>query len=225
MIKFFYTPGPNPAKVAMFLEETGMPYEVIPVDTKKGEQLKPEFLAVNPNAKLPVIVDGDATVFDSNAILLYLAEKTGKLLPASTPATRGDLLSWLMFIASGVGPYAGQAAFFRHQQPDQTYAINRYLYEGERHFGILDARLAKRRYLVGDAYSIVDIASWGWTRVLPRLIGDDAWKTFPNLKRHHDEINSRPAAARAEAIKDKYPFKAEMDEEARRFMYRHDLKP
>ena len=99
------------------------------------------------------------------------------------------------------------------------------MYEGERHFGILDARLAKRRYLVGDAYSIVDIASWGWTRVLPRLIGDDAWKKFPNLKRHHDEINSRPAAARAEAIKDKYPFKAEMDEEARRFMYRHDLKP
>jgi GST-like protein len=104
MIKFYYHPSPNPAKVALFLEESGLPYEVVPVDTRKGEQHKPEFLAINPNAKTPAIVDGDATVFDSNAILLYLGEKTGKFLSGNTPAERGQLLSWLMFVASGIGP-------------------------------------------------------------------------------------------------------------------------
>jgi GST-like protein len=104
MLKFYFSGAPNPTKVALFLEEAGLEYEAIPVDTRKGAQFSPDFVAINPNAKVPAIVDGDAKVFDSNAILLYLAEKTGKFLPPNTPANRGDLLSWLMFVASGVGP-------------------------------------------------------------------------------------------------------------------------
>ena len=103
MLRFYYHPSPNPAKVALFLEEAALPYELIPIDTRKGEQFELAFLAINPNAKTPALVDGDVTVFDSNAILLYLAEKTGKFLPANTPVARAELLSWLMFVASGVG--------------------------------------------------------------------------------------------------------------------------
>src|SRR6201996_6287878 len=109
MIKFYYHPSPNPAKVALFLEETGVPYEMVPVDTRKGEQHSPGFRAINPNGKTPAIVDGDVTVFDSNAILMYLAEKSGQFLPDDTPVARGQMLSWMMFIASGIGPYSGQA--------------------------------------------------------------------------------------------------------------------
>ena len=119
MIKFYYSGAPNPMKVALMLEETGLPYEPVPVDTRKGEQHKPEYLAINPNAKVPAIVDGDVTVFDSNAILLYLAEKTGKFLPAKGDKARGELLSWLMFVASGVGPYSGQSVHFRHYAPEK----------------------------------------------------------------------------------------------------------
>jgi hypothetical protein len=118
MIRFFYNLAPNPMKVALCLEEAGLPYEAIPVDTRKGEQHLPAYTAINPNAKLPAIVDGDATVFDSNAILLYLAEKTGQFLPANTPAGRGEMLSWLMFVASGIGPYSGQCVHFRHFAPE-----------------------------------------------------------------------------------------------------------
>ena len=138
MLKFYFSGAPNPTKVALFLEETGLPYEAIPIDTRKGEQHKPQFLAVNPNAKVPAIVDGDVTVFDSNAILLYLAEKTGKFLPAKGDKARGELLSWLMFVASGIGPYSGQSVHFRNYAPDKiAYAINRYAFEAQRHFGIL----------------------------------------------------------------------------------------
>ena len=144
MIKFYYSGAPNPTKVALFLEEAGLPYEPIPVDTRKGDQHKPEYLAINPNAKVPAIVDGDATVFDSNAILLYLGEKTGKFMPAKTDKARGELLSWMMFVASGVGPYSGQSVHFRNYAPEKIeYAINRYAFEAQRHFGILDARLGQ----------------------------------------------------------------------------------
>src|SRR5229473_2049585 len=137
MIKFFYNTAPNPTKVALCLEEMGLPYELVPVDTRKGEQHTASFLAVNPNAKVPAIVDGDVTVFDSNAILLYLAEKTGKFLPSGSPATRGELLSWLMFVATGVGPFSGQAVHFRHHATGkQPYAHNRYQYEARRHYGV-----------------------------------------------------------------------------------------
>jgi GST-like protein len=225
MLKFYYSGAPNPTKVALFLEEAGLKYEPIPVDTRKGDQHKPEFLAVNPNAKVPVIVDDGVTVFDSNAILLYLAEKTGKFLPANTPANRAELLSWLMFVASGVGPYSGQAVHFRHYAPEKIkYAINRYTYEAERHFGILDKRLAAKRYMVGETYTIVDMDVWGWSRLIPTVLGEEFWKNFPNLKRLVDEISARPAAARAVALKDKHKFKTEMDEEAKRAMFPQNLR-
>jgi len=222
MIKFYYSGAPNPMKVALMLEETGLPYEPVPVDTRKGEQHKPEYLAINPNAKVPAIVDGDATVFDSNAILLYLAEKSGKFLPANTPKLRGELLSWLMFVASGVGPYSGQSVHFRQYAPEKIpYAINRYMYETQRHYAILDARVAKQKYVLGDSYSIVDMAVWGWARLIPNALGEGAWAKFPNLKRLVDEISARPAAARANALKDKHKFKTEFDEEAKKAMFGH----
>ena len=222
MIKFYFSGAPNPTKVALFLEEAGLAYEPIPVDTRKGQQFAPEFAALNPNNKVPVIVDGDAVVFDSNAILLYLAEKTGKFLPANTPKARGEMLSWLMFVASGVGPYSGQSVHFRHHATEKiAYATNRYLYEAERHYGIINARLAKQRYMLGDTYTIVDMALWGWARMVPYVVGDDAWAKFPNLKRFVDEINARPAAQKAATLKDRFTFKAEMDDEARSNMFRH----
>ena len=227
MIKFYYSGAPNPMKVALMLEEIGQPYEPVPVDTRKGEQHAPDFLALNPNGKVPVIVDGDAVVFDSNAILLYLAEKTGKFLPANTPKLRGELLSWLLFVASGVGPFSGQSVHFRNYAPKNEYAINRYMYEAQRHYGILDARLGQHKYLVGDAYGIVDMAVWGWARMIPNALGEAHWAKFPNLKRLVDEISARPAAKNALAIKDKHQhaFKAEFDDEARKAMFRHmDVK-
>jgi GST-like protein len=220
MIKFYYHPSPNPAKVALFLEESGLPYEIMPVDTRKGEQQSPAFLAINPNGKTPAIVDGDATVFDSNAILIYLAEKTGKFLPANTPAARGQFLSWMMFVASGIGPYSGQAVHFKHHAPVKLdYAVNRYVFETDRHWGIVNAQLAKHRYMLGETYTVVDMAVWGWARALPFILGAEAWAKFPNVKRLLDEINARPAAARAEALKDKHTYKTELDEDARRHMF------
>ena len=222
MIKFYYNLAPNPTKVALFLEESGLPYELVPVDTRKGEQHTPAFRAINPNGKVPAIVDGDAIVFDSNAILLYLAEKTGKFLPENTPAARGQLYSWLMFVATGVGPYSGQAVHFsRHAAEKLPYAIKRYTFEAKRHYGILEARLAKHRYMLGNTYTIVDMDVWGWARLVPFVLGEDAFAHLPNLKRLVDEINARPAAARALALKDKYTFKTDMDDEARRHMFPH----
>ena len=130
MLKFYFNGAPNPNKVALFLEESGLPFEPVPVDTRKGDQFKPEFLKVNPNGKVPAIDDDGVFVFDSNAILLYLAEKTGKFLPPSTPKNRAQLLSWLMFVATGIGPYSGQAVHFKHFAPkDLEYAHNRYQFE------------------------------------------------------------------------------------------------
>ena len=222
MLKFYFNGAPNPNKVALFLEETGLPCELVPVDTRKGDQFKPEFLKVNPNAKVPAIVDGDATVFDSNAILLYLAEKTGKFLPLKGDKARGELLSWLMFVASGVGPFSGQSVHFRNYAPEKIeYATNRYMYEAQRHYQILDERLAKQKYMVGDAYGIVDMAVWGWARLIPVALGDSGWAKFPNLKRLVDESSARSAAVRANALKDKHKFKTEFDEEAKKAMFRH----
>src|SRR5262245_31199270 len=222
MLKFYFSGAPNPTKVALFLEESGLPYDPIPVDARKGDQHKPAFLAVNPNAKVPAIVDGDVTVFDSNAILLYLAEKTGKFLPPKGDKLRGELLSWMMFVASGVGPYSGQSVHFRVYAPEKNeYAINRYAYEAQRHFGIINERLAKNKYMLGDSYTIVDMNVWGWARLIPNVLGEKGWEKFPNLKRLTDEINARPAAARAVALKDKHKFKAEMDDEAKNAMFRH----
>ena len=218
MIKFYYNLAPNPMKVALCLEEMGLPYELVPIDSRKGEQHAPSFMAINPNAKVPAIVDGDETVFDSNAILLYLAEKTGKFLPSK----RGEMLSWLMFVASGIGPYSGQAVHFRNFAPEpKEYAVNRYTFEAQRHWGILEARLGKHKFMCGESYSIVDMAVWGWSRLLPVVLGPEAPKQFPNLQRHLAEISARPAAVRALALKDKHTFKTEMDDAARLAMFPH----
>ena len=220
MIKFYYHPSPNPAKVALFLEESGLPFEVVPVDTRKGEQHAPGFLAINPNAKTPALVDGDAVVFDSTAILLYLAEKSGKFLPENTPAARAQMHSWLMFVATGIGPYSGQAVHFKHFAPEpKTYAVNRYDFEAWRHWNIIEAQLAKHRYMLGDQYTLVDMAVWGWARAVPFILGPDAWAKLPHVKRLLDEVNARPAAQRAEALKARYTFKTEMDEDARKAMF------
>ncbi len=223
MIKFFYSLAPNPMKVALFLEEAGLEYEAIPVDTRKGDQFGAEFSKYNPNNKVPVIVDGDTPVFDSSAILLYLAEKSGKFLPKDRAAT----LQWMFFISSGIGPYSGQCVHFRHFAPKpQEYGETRYLFEAKRHWGILDAHLAGREWMVGDAYSVVDMNVWGWARMVPFVLGAGAtdmsvWEALPNVKRLLDAVSARPAAQRAAAIKDKHTFKAEMDDEARRVMFRH----
>ena len=218
MLKLYYSLAPNPMKVALFLEEAGLPYEAIPVDTRKGEQHAPDFLALNPNAKVPVIVDGDTTVFDSSAILLYLADKTGQFLPDA--GLRGEMLSWLMFTASGIGPFTGQCVHFKHFAPaPQAYAVNRYDFEAWRHWQLLEDRLAQREFMVGERYSLLDMAVWGWARAVPFALGAEAWGRLPNVKRLFDAVSARPAAQRAAALKDRHAFKTEMDDAARRAMF------
>ena len=222
MLKFYFNGAPNPNKVALFLEESGLPCEPVPVDTRKGEQFKPEFLKVNPNGKVPAIDDDGTFVFDSNAILLYLAEKTGKFLPGKGDKARGELLSWLMFVASGIGPYSGQSVHFRNFAPEpKDYAVTRYTFEARRHWGIINDRLAKHRFMLGNDYGIVDMAVWGWSRLVPNVLGPDGYAALPNVKRHVDEISARPAAQKALALKDKHAFKTEMDETARVAMFPH----
>ena len=218
MLKPYYPPAPNPMKVALFLEEAGLPFEAIPVDTRKGEQHAEAFKRLNPNAKVPVLVDGDTVVFDSSAILLYLADKTGQFLP--TAAHLGEILSLLMFTASGIGPFTGQAVHFKHYAPEPVpYAQNRYDFEVWRHWQLLEDRLATHSFMVGDSYSLVDMALWGWARAVPFALGPEAWDRLPHLKRWFDGINARPAAQRVAALKDRHTFKAEMDDEARRAMF------
>jgi GST-like protein len=216
MIKFYYHPSPNPAKVALFLEEAGLDYEVVTVDTLKGEAQSPAFLAINPNGKVPALSDGDAVLFDSSAILLYLGEKTGQFMSDGTPEGRARLLSWLMLFATGVAPFSGQAVHFNLFAPEpKAYALNRYSFEAERHWKLLDARLAESRYVAGDSYSIVDMSVWAWARMMPRILGDDALDTIlPNVKRLLDEINARDAVKRVDALATRHSFKHEFDEEA-----------
>lgn len=221
MIKFYYNLAPNPMKVALFLEEADLPYEPVPIDTRRGEQHSAAFLALNPNAKLPVITDGDAVLFDSNAILLYLAEKTGQFLPAGGDKMRGELLSWLMFVASGVGPFSGQAVHFRNFAPEKVpYALKRYDFEARRHWRIVDDRLSQSDYMLGNEYSIVDMSIWGWASRLSYMLGDeDIMAEFQNLDRLMKEIDARPAAQRAAAIAERHQFKKEFDEAAMRSLY------
>ncbi|MCS3835601.1 GST-like protein [Pseudomonas sp. JAI111] len=220
MIKFYYHPSPNPAKVALFLEETGLAYELIPVDTRKGEQHDPAFIKINPNAKTPALVDNDNIVFDSNAILLYLAEKTGKFLPADTLKARGEMYSWLMFVATGIGPYSGQAVHFKHFAPEpKDYPVTRYTFEAWRHWRIINDHLANQPYMLGSEYTLVDMAVWGWARAVPFILGNEAWEKLPNVKRLLDKINERPAAQRSEALKAQHSYKTEMDDEARKAMF------
>ena len=223
MLKFYYNAAPNPMKVALLLEELELPYEAVPVDTRKGEQFSAHYLAVNPNAKVPTIVDGDVRVFDSNAILLFLADREKRFVPLDAgSAARGDMLSWLMFLASGIGPFSGQSVHFRHVAPEpKEYALNRYDFEAQRHWKLLESHLADSQYMLGKEYSIVDMAFWGWARLVPFVLGtgDATWTTYPQLKRLLDEINARPAVARADALKTRHAFKTENDDEAKRFMF------
>jgi GST-like protein len=226
MIRFYYHPTPNPAKVALFLEEAGLAYEVVPVDTRKGEQHAPAFRAINPNAKVPAIVDtegpgnAECRVFDSSAILLYLGNKTGRFMGA--PADQGELLSWLFFIASGLGPFSGQAVHFQHGAPEKiAYAVNRYRREVERHYQVLDEHLAGRDYIVGSQYTIADMSAWGWLAMASRVlaIDTDPLAAYPNLKRWFQAIDARPAAARARVVGKDHEFKKEVDEETRRALF------
>lgn len=207
-------------KVALFLEEAGLPYEFMPIDISKGEQHNLLYKAINPNAKTPSLIDGSVVVFDSNAILLYLAEKTGKFIPQNTPEQRAEMYSWLMFIATGIGPYSGQAIHFKHYAPEpKAYAVNRYDYEAWRHWEIIDTRLSKSHYMLGNTYTIIDMALWGWGRIVPFILGENAWEKLPHLKRLIDEINAHPAAVRAEALKTRHAFANGIDENARNIMF------
>ena len=219
MLEFYYNAAPNPMKVALFLEEAGLEYQPIPLDTRKGDQHAPEYMRLNPNAKAPTIVDDGIVVFDSNAILLYLAEKVDRFLP-SDAANRGPMLSWLMFVATGIGPYSGQSVHFKHFAPaGNDYAVNRYDFEAARHYGILNDRLSNHRYMLGDEYTIVDMAVWGWARLIPRVLDENALAGYPALQRLLDEINARPAAERAIALASSHEFKTDMDDEARKHMF------
>lgn len=190
----------------------------MPVDTAKDEQHDPAFRAINPNGKVPAIDDDGTIVFDSNAILLYLAEKTGQFL--DSPTERGELLSWLMFIASGVGPFSGQSVHFQRAAPEAIlYAQNRYLREVERHYEVLDKRLKGREFIVGDSLTIVDIAAWGWVdRSVPAL-GGDRLAEFAEVNRWFRRINDRHAVTRARSIGKDHDFKTPGDEASRRALY------
>ena len=232
MIRFYFHPTPNPAKIGLFLEEAGLAYEAIPVDTSKGEQHAPSFLAINPNGKVPAIVDTEgpggreARVFDSTAILIYLAEKTGTFLGA--PEDRPELLSWLLFIASGLGPFSGQAVHFQYAAPaGLDYAVNRYRREAERHYQVLNDHLEGRSHLVGYSYTIADISAWGWLDRAARVMkgADDPLAPFPNLKRLFETVDARPAAARARDIGRDHPFKQVNDEETQRALFPSNFPP
>lgn len=232
MIRFYLHPTPNPAKVALFLEEAGVPYETVPVDTSKGEQHTAAFRAINPNGKVPAIVDTDgpggkaARVFDSTAILLYLAEKTGKFL--STPADRPELLSWLMFLATGLGPFSGQAVHFQYAAPAGLgYAVNRYRREAERHYQVLNGHLAGRAFIVGNGFTIADISAWGWLDRASRVLkgAEDPLGAFPEIKRWFAAVDARPAVARARAVGKDHAFKTVNDEETKRALFPSNYPP
>jgi GST-like protein len=201
VIDLYYAATPNGHKLTMFLEETGTPYRVIPVSLSKGEQFAPEFLAISPNNKIPALVDHDpedggapVSLFESGAMLLYLAEKTGRLLPADSRA-RAVVLQWLFWQVGGLGPMAGQIGHFNVYAPEKVpYAIDRYTRETGRLYGVLNRRLADRAFIADD-YSIADIACYPW--VVPHRAHGQDLDAFPHLRRWFDAIAARPATVRA----------------------------
>ena len=200
MIDVYSWATPNGHKIHIMLEDLGLEYKAIPIDIGAGDQFTPEFLGISPNNKIPAIVDSDGpegkplALFESGAILFYLAEKTGRFLPLD-PVGRYTTMQWLMFQMGGVGPMLGQAHHFRIYAPEKIeYAVNRYSNEAKRLYGVVDKQLAVTRFLAGNEYSIADIATFPWTR---------SWKNqgieldeFPNVKRWFDEISARPAVIR-----------------------------
>jgi GST-like protein len=200
MIDLYTWGTPNGRKISVALEELGLPYKTFPINITKNEQFAPDFLKISPNNKIPAIVDHEGpggkphAVFESGAILIYLAEKTGKLMPQD-PVGRSVCLQWLMFQMGGLGPMCGQAHHFRRFAPEQIpYAIKRYTDETARLYGVMDKRLGEAAYLAGPDYTIADIASYPW-------IARHEWQgqdlnNFPNLKRWYDAISARPAVER-----------------------------
>jgi GST-like protein len=202
MIDLYTWTTPNGRKASIMLEEVGLPYRVHAIDISKGDQFKPEFVAINPNSKIPAIVDedgpgGSLPVFESGAILIYLAEKTGRLI-GSGPRSRIEAIEWLMFQMGGVGPMFGQTHHFRRFAPEPVpYAIERYTKETQRLYGVLDKRLGEAEYLAGD-YSIADIATYPWT-------ARHEWQgvtlsDYPNVQRWYEAIGARPAVQRGMAV-------------------------
>jgi GSH-dependent disulfide-bond oxidoreductase len=232
MLQFYFYTGPNPTKVALLLEELEIPFEPVAVDMFKGEQHKPEYLAINPNGKIPAIVDDGVVVFDSQAILLHLATKHGRFIP-SEPKQHAQMLSWLLFVASGLSPFSGQAVHFLHHAPHflhhapeaLPYATRRYVNEVERHYRVLDAHLAGSKYLAGDTYSIADMAFWGWANSAGYIFGEKGLADYPHVKRLADEISARPAAIRALSLKDRFEFKAEFDQATLRALFPMNMSP
>lgn len=226
MLHFYYGPGPNPIKIALFLAETGMPFEAIPVDTYRGAQHGAAFRSINPNGKVPALVDTagpygtPAILFDSTAILLYLSEKTGQF--SGDAQDRPQLLSWLMFIATGLGPFSEQAVHFQHAAPEGLeYAVNRYRREAERHYQVLNDHLEGRSFIVGGHYTIADMSAWGWLDRAARVLKeeDKPLHRWPNLTRFMNMMNARPAVEQARAIMNRHSFKTVMDEDAREAMF------
>lgn len=205
MIDLYYWPTPNGHKVTLFLEEAGLEYSVKPVDIGNGDQFKPEFLEISPNNKMPAIVDhepvhggGPQSVFESGAILLYLAEKAGKFLPEE-PRARIEVLEWLFWQVAGQGPMSGQYGHFNVYAPEKIqYAIDRYTKEVQRLMKVLDTRLGGREFIAGDGYSIADMAVFPWINAYDSAPIDMA--PYPNVVRWHEAIAARPATAKAYAL-------------------------
>lgn len=220
MIDLYYWPTPNGWKITIMLEECGLPYTLVPVNIGAGEQFKPDFLKISPNNRMPAIVDraaagGPLSIFESGAILMYLAEKTGRFLPADLHG-RFEVMQWLFWQVAGLGPMAGQLGHFRNYAAEKIpYAITRYQNEYNRLLGVLDRRLADRPYLTGD-YSIADMAAWPWVRIYERL--GETLDRFPNVARWHEAISARPAARKGVEI-GRELRQDTMTEEARKVLF------
>lgn len=223
MIDLHYWPTPNGWKVSIMLEETGLPYRLVPVNIGRGEQFKPDFLAISPNNRMPAIVDDDppgggapVSVFESGAILVYLAEKTGQFMPKDLRG-RFEVLQWVMWQMGGLGPMAGQAHHFRQYAPEKLpYAIDRYTKEVNRLYGVMNKRLADRDYLAGD-YSIADMAAWPW--VVPWKNQGQQIEEFPHLHRWFEAVKARPAVEKGFAVGSELRSTAPMDEEAKKVLF------
>ena len=221
-IELYYWPTPNGWKISIFLEEASLPYTVRPVNIMAGDQFKPEFLTISPNNKMPTIVDPDGpdgqpiALFESGAILMYLAEKTGQFMP-SAPRDRYVVLQWLMFQMGGIGPMLGQAHHFRQYAPEKIpYAVDRYTNEASRLYGVLNKRLAAVEYVAGD-YSIADMAIFPW--IVPYERQGQDLKDYPHLQRWFQAIQARPAVHRGLALLKSDRGSAKMDDEARKNLF------
>ncbi len=223
MIDLHYWPTPNGHKITIFLEETGMPYRILPVNIGTGDQFKPDFLKISPNNRMPAIVDtepadgkGPLSVFESGAILVYLAEKSGSFLPKDARG-RFEVLQWLFWQMGGLGPMAGQNHHFTQYAPEKiAYAIDRYVGETARLYAVLDKRLADREFVAGD-YSIADMAAYPW--IVPYQRQQQDLIDFPNLKRWFEAIQARPAVVRAYEKGKAINTKPTIDEESRKILF------